>query len=98
MEISTKVLKETNYGLFSDRTMHPENYPFSAGALKSKKALLLNLSPQLEESERQRKEEVLKCEEFTKCKVQKEKSRSSDYTYIDTQTKKAISSQEYEKR
>jgi hypothetical protein len=52
----------------------------------------------LTEGENQRKLETAKCEEFTRCRVEKNKIRSSCYEYIDIDTSLRISGEDYTQR
>lgn len=56
------------------------------------------MSTMLTEAENQRKLDTTKCEEFTRCRVEKNKIRSSYYDYIDIDTNQKVSEKEYTRR
>ncbi len=77
--------------------MYPENYAHPASTLEGKKALLLSISPQLLDSENNRKKEAEYCQGFTRCRVGKNiKNQCIEYTDIDLES--VIEESEYERR
>jgi hypothetical protein len=80
------------------RILRPELFHFPADSFDAKKTLLQSLSPMLADSEVQRKEDALACEQFTRCKNIKVRKPQQSYEYIDIDTQTSVDYAEYEKR
>lgn len=50
------------------------------------------------DAEKQRLLDSKACEEYTKCKVEKSRSKCTAYVYVDMETGYAVDSGEYERR
>lgn len=88
----------TQYKIIPSRVLQPLDYNYPINSLESKKALLLSMTPYIGEAETQRRHDANEVETFTRCKVGKEKNKSSNYEYTDIDTKMIISPQEYKHR
>ena len=97
-EIGRDLLKESTYPILSRRLLRPNDYLYPSSSLEGKKALLVSLTPMLAEAEEQRKKETSACENFTRCKAGKGKSKFSGYDYVDIDVKSSVDFAEYEKR
>jgi hypothetical protein len=97
-EIGIKIMTNTNYKLLCSRILHPNLFLYPPNSLESKKQLLFSLSPMLSEAESQRLKDTMECENFTRCKWGKAKTKSSSYEYIDIDTQNVIQYEDYEKR
>jgi hypothetical protein len=101
MEIKTsaiKIFEESQYRVLPARVLFPENFQYPSSSIEGKKQLLVSMTPMLTEGENQRKMDATKCEEFTRCRVEKDKLRSSHYQYIDVDTNQPISGTDYHQR
>ena len=56
------------------------------------------MTPMVADAEKQRQLDAKACEEYTKCKVEKSRSKCTAYVYVDVETGNAVDSGEYEKR
>jgi hypothetical protein len=98
IQIGKLVVETTNYKLLPSRIVYPENYVNSPSSLASKKELLISLGPMLTDGEEQRNKDVTTCEDYTRCKIEKVKTKSSTYEYFDMDIQSIIPPVEYEKR
>lgn len=96
--IGKEVFESTKYKLISSRFIYPENFEHPSQSVQGKKELLLSLSPMLLEAESERKKETAECEQFTRCRVGKGKSRYSCYEYTDIETGLVVDLDEYKNR
>lgn len=92
------ILDDINYPILPKRILTPEAFQLPPNTVAAKKALLHSMTPMLTEGEHQRKIDTTKCEEFTRCRVEKNKIRASCYDYVDIDTNLRISGTEYTKR
>jgi hypothetical protein len=90
--------QDSDYPILPTRQIFPENYKHSITSLESKKALLMSMQPMLSAAEKQRKIDSELLENFTRCKVGKNRARSSTYEYLDFDTNLRISGKEYSRR
>lgn len=92
------IYDEIQYPILPLRILTPEAFKFPPNSVAAKKELLHSMTPMLTEGENQRKIDTTQCEEFTRCRVEKNKIRASCYDYIDIDTNLRISGEEYTKR
>lgn len=96
--IGKDLYENTAYKILPSRTLFPEKYSNPPESVESKKSLLLSLSTMLSDSEKQRQYDSKLNENFTKCRVSKNKSKNAYYEYTDVNTGMVVTSEEYEKR
>ncbi|RYG95282.1 hypothetical protein EON65_56205, partial [archaeon] len=80
--IARSIVERTNYKLMSSRLLTDDILP-PLGSTEAKRALLLSLTPMLNEAEEVRKRDLEACELYTRCKSSKTKGRGSVYEYVD---------------
>lgn len=96
IRIAKKIQQTTKYKLLPERMMYPEKFLHPSTSIESKKEIIMSMQASNQESERQKKNDSLNCEAFTKCRVVK--GRGSTYEYMDTITCAIVPPAEYEKR
>jgi hypothetical protein len=95
-EIGRRIHKSTRYVMLPNRRLYPENFPYPSESIQSKKQLLMTISPVLETSEKERKQEVDDCEQYTRCRVVR--SNRAYFEYVDTDHNTYVEYPEYERR
>jgi hypothetical protein len=78
--------------------MYPDRFKYPISSLEAKKDILGGMTPMLAEAESVRKADIDRCEQFTRCRVEKSRLRSASYQYIDIDTDLVVSSAEYSRR
>lgn len=78
--------------------LKPDSFQHPSETIESKKAVLISLGPMLDIAEKQRKLDVSKCEEITRCRIESKKTRASWYQYSDLDSRVVIDPSEYEMR
>lgn len=64
----------------------------------AKRTLLLGMTGMIADAEKQRKQDALACEAFTKCKAEKSRYKNPVFVYSDIETGNVVASEEYEQR
>jgi hypothetical protein len=80
-----------SYAIFPYFHPHPH-------MIESKRELLLRLSPNIQDAEKQRQVDISTCEQFTRCKVTKSYRRGCSYEYRDIDNDMLVPYDEYERR
>jgi hypothetical protein len=96
-KLAFQILECSKYKVLSDRVISEEaQHPL--GSVEAKRAVLISLTPMLTDAENARKRETQECEDFTRCKSTKTKSRSSSYEYVDIDSGLIVSYADFETR
>jgi hypothetical protein len=98
VELGRQIVMSTSYQILPSRLLNPSSFAHPASTIEGKKAVLVSLGPSLDESEKQRKADVMSVEAFTRCKVQKSRTSKSSFEYKDIDINLVVSYTEYEKR
>lgn len=98
LDIASEIAEVTTYSLLSKRLVDPSCYKNPPHTLEGKRELLISLTPVLEAAEAQRKTDTDICELFTRCRIEKTRTKTSWYRYIDIDTGVSIEPSEYEQR
>ncbi len=98
VQLSKTVFESSSYPLLPNRLMFPEKYIHQPSSIESKRALIYSMEGNLNDSERQKKQDTAMCEEFTRCRVGKGRDSRSSFEYFDIDANVAISDDDYERR
>ena len=98
MNITTEIIQTTSYSLLPSRIVNTSRFKHPPQTLEGKRELLISLTPVLEAAETQRKTDTDICELFTRCRIEKTRTKTSWYRYIDIDTGVSIEPSEYEQR